>query len=200
MAEIDRSVIEGLRRGDARAFEVVIDELHRPVYRFILRMCGDVSVSEDLTQETFLAVWQSVGSFQGRSRFKTWVFGIAYRQFLRHRDKKVLQTVPLDDGRDEGGGEDPSAAACRTDEQHRVREAVYGLPDLYREAVCMVHLDGLSYREAAEALGIPAGTLKSRMSSAFQFLRKVLGGSFTENVNDGTPAECGQGEVQDEMR
>jgi RNA polymerase sigma-70 factor, ECF subfamily len=111
-----------------------------------------------------------------------------------------LQTVPLDDGRDEGGGQDPSAATCRTEEIHRIREAVYGLPELYREAVCMVHLDGLSYREAAEILGIPVGTLKSRMSSAFQFLRDELGGSFIENVNDGTPAERRQGEVEDEVR
>ena len=184
MAEIDRSVIDGLRRGDEQAYVAVIDEMHRPVYRFLLRMSGDQCVAEDLTQETFLAVWQGVSSFQGRSKLKTWVFGIAYRQFLRHRDKKVLQTVPLDDSRDEGDCEDPSAAACRTEEKHRVREAVYCLPELYREAVCMVHLDGLSYREAAEALGIPVGTLKSRMSSAFQFLREKLG----------------KREVEDEMR
>jgi len=174
MEEIDRSVIEGLRQGDARAYELVIDELHRPVYRFVLHLCGDASASEDLTQETFLAVWQGIGSFQGRSRFKTWVFGIAYRQFLRHRDKKVPQTVTLDEGRDESGCEDPASEVCRTDESRQVRDAVYALPEMYREAVCLVHLDGFSYREAAEVIGIPVGTLKSRMNSAFQSLRKKL--------------------------
>jgi RNA polymerase sigma-70 factor (ECF subfamily) len=175
MVEIDRSVIEGLRRGDMRAYEVVIDELHRPVYRFLLRLCGNASTAEDLTQETFLAVWQGIGSFQGRAKFKTWVFGIAYRQYLRCRDRKTPDTLPLDEDRDQADCAELSAVMHKTERRHMVREAVYGLPDLYREAVCLVHLDGLSYREAAEVLEIPVGTVKSRMNAAFQLLREKLG-------------------------
>lgn len=175
MTEIDRSTIEGLRLGDNRAYELVIDELHVPVYRFLLRLSGDPGAAEDLTQETFLAVWQGIGTFQGRSKFKTWVFGIAYRQHLRLRDRKAPETLPLDDDMDAGEADDPSAAAIQSDERGKIRDAVYNLPEMFREVVCIVQLDGLSYREAADVLGIPVGTVKSRMNSAFQLLRQKLG-------------------------
>lgn len=169
MPKIDRSVIQALRRGEEQAYALVIDELHAPVYRFLLRLSGDSGIAEDLSQETFIAVWQGVGSFRGRSRFKTWVFGIAYRQFLRWRDKRTVETVQWESDRS-----DLSDLVAESQEQACVRGAVYGLPDPYREVICLVHFDGLSYRECAGVLGIPTGTVKSRMNVAFKLLRKAL--------------------------
>lgn len=175
MRDTDRTLVERLRRGDARAYELVIDELHKPVYRFLLRLVGNQRDAEDLTQETFLALWRGVSDYQARSKFSTWVFGIAYRQYLRHRDKRAIETVELmeSDGSDM---HDVSDEVAQSEERERVRDAVYALPDLYREAVCLTHMDGLSYRETAEALGVPIGTVKSRMNVAFQILREMLGG------------------------
>jgi len=183
VAEIGPSTIEALRRGDEQAYTAVIEELTAPVYRFLLRLSGDSGTAEDLTQETFLAVWQGVGSFVQRSRFKTWVFGIAYRQFLRHRDKRTVDTVPLEEWHglsDSSDRSDPSDLAVAGDEQERVRRAVYSLPDPYRAVVCLVHFEGLSYREAAEISDIPVGTVKSRMYGAFKLLREKLGGNEVE--------------------
>lgn len=177
MAEIGPSTIEALRRGEEQAYAAVIEELVAPVYRFLLRLSGDSGTAEDLTQETFLAVWQGVGSFQQRSRFKTWVFGIAYRQFLRYRDKRTVETVPLDEGRDEDLSPDPCALIADMDERGYVRQAVYSLPHPYRAVICLVHFEGLSYREAAEVSDIPLGTVKSRMNGAFKLLREKLGGN-----------------------
>ena len=174
MADIDRSVIEGLHGGEESAYAAVIDELHRPVYRFLLRLSGDSGSAEDLTQETFLAVWRGIDSFAWRSAFKTWVFGIAYRQFLRHRDRRSPETVPLDEERDERDCPDLCAMVEEAEQRNLVRRAVYTLPDPYRSVVCLVHLDGLSYREAAEVLDIPVGTVKSRMNGAFKILREKL--------------------------
>jgi len=176
MAEIDRSVIQALRKGEEQAYALVIDELHVPVYRFLLRLSRDSGIAEDLTQETFIALWQGVGSFKGRSRFKTWVFGIAHRQFLRHKDKRTVETVELVDS-DLSDPSDLSELVEESQERARLRRAVYGLPDPYREVVCLAHFDGLSYRESAEVLGIPIGTVKSRMNSAFKLLREKLGES-----------------------
>ena len=173
MAEIDRSVIQALCRGEEQAYALVIDELHVPVYRFLLRLSRDSGIAEDLTQETFIALWQGIGSFRGRSRFKTWVFGIAYRQFLRFRDRRTVETIESDLS-DLSDSSDLSDLVQEADEKARVRRAVYGLPDLYREVVCLVHFDGLSYRESAGVLGIPIGTVKSRMNGAFKLLREAL--------------------------
>ncbi|HET6454898.1 MAG TPA: RNA polymerase sigma factor [Armatimonadota bacterium] len=173
MAEIDRSVIHALCRGEEQAYALVIDELHVPVYRFLLRLSRDSGIAEDLTQETFIALWQGIGSFRGRSRFKTWVFGIAYRQFLRHKDKRIVETVELVES-DLSDPSDLSELVEESQERARLRRAVYGLPDLYREVVCLVHFDGLSYRECAGVLGIPTGTVKSRMNGAFKLLRETL--------------------------
>ena len=175
MAEIDRSVIRGLRQGEERAYALVIDELHVPVYRFLLRLSRSSGAAEDLTQETFIALWQGIGSFRGRSRFKTWVFGIAYRQFLRWRDKRTVETVQWESDRsDQSDRSDLSDLVAESQERARLRRAVYGLPDPYREVVCLVHLEGLTYRECAGVLSIPVGTVKSRMSGAFTLLRKAL--------------------------
>lgn len=180
MAEIGASTIEALRRGEEQAYATVVNELLTPVYRFLLRLSGDSGTAEDLTQETFLAVWQGVSSFQQRSRFKTWVFGIAYRQFLRHRDKRTVETVPLDEESDSSDKSDPSDRVLAGAEQEKIRQAVYGLPEQYRSVVCLVHFDGFSYREVAEISDVPIGTVKSRMNSAFRLLREKLGGNEVE--------------------
>lgn len=180
MAEIGPSTIEALRRGEEQAYAEVVNELLAPVYRFLLRLSGNAGTAEDLTQETFLAVWQGVESFQQRSRFKTWVFGIAYRQFLRHRDKRTLDTVPLDEESDSSDKSDPSDMVIAAADQERIRQAVYSLPEQYRSVVCLVHFDGFSYREVAEISNLPIGTVKSRMNSAFKLLREKLGGNEVE--------------------
>jgi len=177
MPGVDPGMIEALRRGEDRAFTAAVDLLLGPVYRFLLRLSGSPGVAEDLAQETFLAVWQSIGTFEGKSQFKTWVFGIAYHQFLRYRDKPKVETVQLDEARHEGETVDPEAFLLESDEQQRVRQAIYALPDPYREGFCLVHLEGMNYREAAAILGAPIGTLKSRMNVAFKLLREKLGRS-----------------------
>jgi RNA polymerase sigma-70 factor (ECF subfamily) len=180
VAEIGPATIEALRRGEEQAYAAVVNELLAPVYRFLLRLSGDSGTAEDLAQETFLAVWQGVGSFQQRSRFKTWVFGIAYRRFLRHRDKRTIQTVELSDLSEPSDRPDPSDMVIAAADQESIRQAVYSLPDQYRAIVCLVHFDGLTYREVAEISDVPIGTVKSRMNSAFKLLREKLGGNEVE--------------------
>ena len=185
MTGLDGRTIEALRRGEEGAFTRVVDVLLPPVYRFLLRLSRDPSVADDLTQETFLALWQGVAKFRGASQFRTWVFGIAYRQFLRHRDRREIETVPFDDAWQQAEAADPETLFLAKGERERVRHAVYALPDLYREVFCLVHLEGLSYREAAQVLGRPVGTVKSRMNVALTLLRQELGGG--EERDDGVP-------------
>jgi RNA polymerase sigma-70 factor (ECF subfamily) len=183
MADIGGQTIEALRRGEDEAFTLVVDALLGPVYRFLLRLSASSSTAEDLTQETFLAVWRNVNSFEGRSQFRTWVFGIAYRQYLRFREKPKLETVQLDGASDEADGTDPAELLLESEHRQRVREAVLRLPAIYREVLCTVHLEGMTYKDAAAILGLPIGTVKSRMHVALTLLRETLRGS--EGENDG---------------
>ncbi len=177
MPGVDPGMIEALRRGEDGAFTTAVDLLLGPVYRFLLRLSHSPDVAEDLAQETFLAVWKRIGTFEGKSQFKTWVLGIAYHQFLRYRDERKVETVQLDEARHEGRTVNPDVLVLESDERRQVRQAIYALPDLYREALCLVHLEGLKYREAAGILGVPIGTVKSRMNVAFKLLREKLRGS-----------------------
>lgn len=174
MTVIDQKTVNALVKGDKRACTVVIDALYRPVYRFALKLCGTPELAEDITQETFLAVWQGVGSFKGKSRFKTWVFGIAYRQFLRIREKKTIQTIPLEDQHEVEDSYDAYKHMQSMDVSETVRRAMDAMPDIYRQVVFLVFIESLSYREASEVLDVPLGTIKSRMNYAFNIMREEL--------------------------
>ena len=179
MTDIDKRTVRGLCLGDDQAYVAVIRALREPLYRFALRLCRDRDTAEDITQQTFLAVWQSVESFRWKSKFSTWVFGIAYRQYLtvRRRDEQTVDTVPLEEWYESDHSADPSAALEESELRDRVRRAVYALPDPYREVVCLVRLEGLTCREAAGVLDVPIGTIKSRVNRAIEILRDRLGES-----------------------
>ncbi len=179
MTDIDKRTIAGLLRGDDAAYVAVINAMKHPVHRFALRLCRDSATAEDITQQTFLAVWQSIGSFRWRSKFSTWVFGIAYRQYLllRRQGEHAVETVPLEEWHETDDSPDIGSVLVAEDERARIRRAVYALPDPYREVVCLVYLEGFTCREAAEVLDVPIGTVKSRINGALKILRERLGES-----------------------
>ena len=176
MIVVSRKVVAGLIRGDDDAYLAVIKALKQPVYRFAVRLCRDSTLAEDVTQQTFVAVWQSIGSFRGQSKFSTWVFGIAYRQYLLLMRQDKHKTVPLVES-DLCDTSDLCDCIQSADKRALVRRAVYDLPSTYREVVSLIYLEGFTCSEAAEVLGIPIGTVKSRINSALRILRKTLGES-----------------------
>ena len=176
MADIDGRTVADLKRGDDGAYIRVVKALKDQVFRFALRLCRDRDTAEDITQQTFLAVWESISSFQGRSKFSTWVFAIAYRQYLtvRRWEMRSPDTVPLQEWHQADDAPDPGEAVVEADQRNRLRRAVHALPDPYREVVCLVHLEGLTCREAADVLQVPIGTVKSRINGALRILRERL--------------------------
>ena len=143
MADIERSVVEGLRLGEEQAYLAVVERLLGPLHRFLLRLCRDPGVAEDLAQETFVAVWQGIGSYRGRSRFTTWVFGIAYRQYLRHRDRRSVDTVPLVAEHHEAAPADPATLLVEAETRRLLHQAISDLPDACREALLLGPPGGL---------------------------------------------------------
>jgi len=162
---------EGQRlRPDTGGFTEFYQQHGDRIYRFCFRLCGSASDAEDLTQEVFLAAFQSQDRFQGRSSVQTWLYKIALNCWRQSRRKPQLDTGVLeDDARQAGVGleqavTDSLALTC----------ALNALaPDL-RETFLLVRAEGLTYREAAQVLEIPQGTVQWRVHEASRRLRALL--------------------------
>ena len=187
--ESDRGLLAAAAAGDADAFGVLFERHARAVYNFCFRRTGDWAAAEDLTSVVFLEAWRRRDVALEGDSARPWLFGVAVnvlrnanRSLRRHRE--ALARVPAPP-------EEPDPAddvAGRIDDQRRIREVlrvVGRLPRHEREVLQLCAWDGLSYDDAAAVLGVPVGTIRSRLSRA----RRRLG-----ELADGT------GHEQDERR
>ena len=161
MQETDPAVIRAATAGDVRAFEHIVRLHQQSVWRYLRRLLGDPTAAEDVAQETFLRVYRRLPTYEFRSRFSTWVFQIARNAGLdelrrRARDERTRRTArPVPEAAD-----GPAAARAEID------AALATLPVDQREALLLVEVLGLRYAEAASVLGVPVGTVKSRVFGA----------------------------------
>lgn len=138
------------------------------VFRFCARRVGQ-DLAQDAAQDTFLTAQKALKRFRGDSTIQTWLLGIAHNECRRLSRKKRIEPTSLDFHND--GGPSPEGAWI---DRHALREALLTLSQDHRDAVFLVELDGLTYDEAATVIGVPAGTVKSRLHYAFQHLRRAL--------------------------
>jgi RNA polymerase sigma-70 factor (ECF subfamily) len=189
---VEDQFLERLRRGEVAAFERLVAERSSDVYALLYRLTSDAEEARDLTQETFLRAFQSIGRFRGDADLKTWIYRIAINQarnrwrWWKRRRRDV--TVSLDDNR--GLSEQPLSASLRNEDapdpeqetlaherEGQLRGALLGLRSAYREAVILRDVEGFSYEEIATTLEISIGTVKSRLSRGRLELRRKLEGS-----------------------
>jgi RNA polymerase sigma-70 factor, ECF subfamily len=178
--EVDVELVERHRCGDARAFNEVYTRFEEMVYNLAFRLSGNYEEAADLTQEIFLRIYRHLGSFGGRSSLKTWIFRIAVNHCRDRLSRWRPLTQPLGD--DPGEGEvayaDPSRGpeelAVAADEGRRVAAGLAKLPPVFREAVVLRDIEGLSYEEIAEVLGVRIGTVRSRIARGRDQLRVLL--------------------------
>ena len=156
-------------------FSALYDAYADRVYRFCLRLCnGREADAEDLAQEVFVAAHAGLDRFEGRSSVATWLYRIAVYRWRRMRDSRAREVavVSLEDGPETGSTQnDPARAGLARISLERALASL--APDL-REAFLLVKAEGLTYREAAEVLGIPQGTIQSRVHDAVLRLRSAL--------------------------
>jgi len=168
----EQAWLRQMAAGDTAGFTHLYGAHGAQVYRFCLRLCGHSSDAEDLTQDVFVAAWQGADGFEGRASVLTWLYRIALFRWHRVRGDKERRAVSWDDApepHDPRG--DPS---CATLQRMTLDAALATLPDELYEAFLLVKSEGLKYREAAQALGIPQGTVQSRVHDAVQKLRILL--------------------------
>jgi RNA polymerase sigma-70 factor (ECF subfamily) len=140
------------------------------VYRFCRRLCGNPSDAEDLAADVFLAAFEGWERFEGRSSVATWLFRIAVFRWRALSARRRPEVVPLDAAEFPGG--DPAPGQI---EALEIERAIAALPEPLREALLLVKVEGFKYREAAGILGVPQGTLQSRVHDAVVRLRRELG-------------------------
>ncbi len=155
-------------------FEAIVDAHYQGLYRFALSMCKQEATAQDLVQQTFLR-WANKGhELRDRSKVKTWLFTTSYREFLNQsrREKKFEQVEFEPDlhGRVEDEADEPPPRV----DSVTLQRALDQMDPLYRAPLVLFYLKELSYRDIAEALSIPIGTVMSRLSRAKDSLRSLL--------------------------
>ena len=184
----DDAFLDALRAGDSTAFEMLVDRYSSDIYALLYRLTDDPSDASDLTQDTFLRALRSVKGFRGDASLKTWLFRIAINESRnrfrwwkrRRRDVTVSLDVTIGDSDQTlhdtlaDHSESPEDSALAREREVKLGEALGQLKEVYREAVVLCDIEGLSYEETATALGLNIGTVKSRISRGRDELRRRL--------------------------
>ncbi len=172
--------------GQRSLFEQLISRYEIEIFSYLRRYLGNAELAEDAFQSTFLQVHLKSGSFDSSRRFRPWVYAIATNQAIDVRRKNKRHNIASLDrshGAEDDEGKwseklvaeapDPFLEASLRENGQWVHQAVETLSDSMRQVVELVYYQGLKYREAAEALDVPVGTVKSRLHAAVQRLRQL---------------------------
>jgi RNA polymerase sigma-70 factor, ECF subfamily len=176
----DEDVMQLVRRGDARAFEVVYERHSSAAFSLAYRMMGTRAGAEDVTQEAFLSMWRSGARYdRARGSVRTWVLGIVH-----HRAIDALRRATVHDRRragDEGieerfeARERTDVEAARREEAGAVRNALGSLPADQCQVIELAYFGGFTHTEIADMLDAPVGTIKGRMRLGLKKMRAQLG-------------------------
>lgn len=181
--EADEELVRRSLNGDQRAFAEIVNRYRDKIYNLGYRMLGSREEAEDVTQETFLHTFRALASFRLKERFSPWIYKIASNLCLDRLRKNRHPVSSLDEPIGPEGDiaqqvPDWTHAPDKVYEQTEVREDTQGaiskLPPKYKVVVVLRHLHDLSYQEIAETLGIPQGTVKTRLFRAREILRRKL--------------------------
>jgi RNA polymerase sigma-70 factor, ECF subfamily len=181
----ESELVTELQAGSETAFDWLVTHYHGPVYNLILSMLGDTSDAADGTQEVFLKAFRGIRGFRQGSSLKTWLYRIALREalnhkrwFKRHVQKNISIDVEAEEGRSaieiEDLGATPFDQLATHEIQQAVQHALQEIPEVFRGAVILRDLEGLTYEEIAEVLECSVGTVKSRILRGRRALKELL--------------------------
>lgn len=187
------------QRVDSRRFEIEALPWLDDVYRFALSMTRDESDADDVVQETFLRAYRSWHTFEPGSECRKWLFTICRNVFLRLRERERrrvdyggddAQLEALASGQEAVGAmAEHAEILSRIDLAPALDRAIGELPEVFRSAVALVDVEGMAYNEAASVLGVPVGTIRSRLFRGRRLLQESLV-MYARDAGLTTPAPC----------
>ncbi len=189
MAQTDEQLIELCKGKDVAALEDLLTRYQNPLMVFIYSVVRDYHLAEDIFQETFIRVYREARRFRSGCKFKTWLYTIAMnlcRDALRKERRRPVVPLEMEMSDREGPssgrlmdmlpgrGPDPREDAGGRELEEILRRELEGLSEGHRQVVILSRLNGLKYTEIAQIMGIPSGTVRSRLHYALEYLRKRL--------------------------
>ncbi|MHC5540999.1 sigma-70 family RNA polymerase sigma factor [Singulisphaera rosea] len=184
----DKCLIDACRAGNTEAFGLLIQRYQDRLYPTVFRLTGCAEDALDLLQDAFLRAFEKLDHFQGESSFYTWIYRIAVNLALSGRRRR-RPTLSLRNDRDgsviepyDSEESDPGARLERAERDRSIQDALNALAPDHRAVVVMKEYDGLRYEEIGAVLGIPVGTVRSRLHRARCELRERLRGVVEEGV------------------
>lgn len=179
-ARTDQQLVELARRGDHAAFRVLVEKYQRKMFAVALGIVRDRDDAFDLCQEAFLRAYRGLDRFEGDAQLFTWLYRILHNLAVDHLRRRRFQTVSIDDEdhalpiADESLDADPSRQLWCRDLCERIDDALARLTPAHREIVVLREVEGLSYKEIADAIGCSIGTVMSRLFHARKKLLKAI--------------------------
>jgi RNA polymerase sigma-70 factor, ECF subfamily len=187
VSDDDRDAVRRVQAGDTEAFEPLVEKYKRKVFRLAYQVLRDQEEALDVAQEAFVKAFRALPAFKGDSAFYTWLFRITMNVALDRKRQRATRVKSL--GTDDVTPEewertatstdpDPEDVASGAERRERIRKGLDSLSEHHRTIIILSDIEGLQYREIAEVLGIPMGTVMSRLHHARKRLREVLGSGF----------------------
>jgi RNA polymerase sigma-70 factor (ECF subfamily) len=187
VSDDDREAVRQVQAGDREAFEPLVEKYKRKVFRLAYQVLRDQEEALDVAQEAFVKAYRALPAFKGDAAFYTWLFRITMNVALDRKRQRATRARSL------GAGDvppeewertavstdpDPEDVATGAERRERIRKGLDSLSEHHRTIIILSDIEGLQYREIAEVLGIPMGTVMSRLHHARKRLREVLGAGF----------------------
>lgn len=158
---------------DGRAFATLVRRHQARLRAFLIRLSGDAALADDLAQEAFMKAHAGLGGFRGGASFRSWLYAIAYREFLQDA-RRTKAAARLEDALQENPGGDPSGGALEAGLSLDLRRALAGLEEMERASILLCDAAGFSHAEAAAALSAPLGSVKTYVARAREKMRAAL--------------------------
>ncbi len=174
----DRTLVSGVLRGEEAASRCLIRKYERLVAHMVGRLVKQDEDREEICQDVFLRVFQRLAEFSFQSKLSTWIATVAYRHAINHLRKRRMKFVEIPEGADNAERlvvrEDPLEILAVKDEEEQVLIFVEELPAHYKAVLTLYHLDGMSYAEIGEVMGMPDGTVKNYLFRARAMLKEKV--------------------------
>jgi RNA polymerase sigma factor (sigma-70 family) len=183
---MDEELAIQVQQGNQAALEALVQRYHGPIHAYLVRMGGEYHLAADLVQEVFLKLCRHIGSYRSEMPFRPWIYTIAsntYKDYLKkayvQRDVLGLELVETT----ATTADTPETAYLANADRERVKAVLQCLGEIYREVLVLRYYQDLKLDEIALTLGIPVGTVKSRLSTALHTIKKLLLEEDNSNVN-----------------